>query len=230
MKPGNIVPTFSVLPTAVVQSVKDVFEDGVKCLQEIPQLEPRLLHTLFKTHAKKTVKAPIIPQEKPKIPEKSNKKALVDENTWLWDAQQVLIENLERAVEPLDKYVQTFAAFKEENELNPDKYMKTLDDPENPMEPAALKADIFRHRKLEEQLMAKIPESVNVGMFQINCKDIRNAYAAKYRDIQDKELKLIAQRAKENTYSLNAKFGEITAKILTVPKTIDDMTDLKKYI
>jgi hypothetical protein len=84
---------------------------------------------------------------------------------WLWDAYQKLIENLERAICPLNEYVQTFSAFKTENELNPDKYMKQLDDPENPMDPLALKADIARMKKLEEELMAKIPESVNVGMF-----------------------------------------------------------------
>jgi len=46
-------------------------------------------------------------------------------------------------------------------------------------------------------------------MFQINCKDIRNVYAAKYRDIVDKEIKLIAQKARDNNYSLTARFGEI---------------------
>lgn len=61
LKPGQLIPSYNVAPAKVVQEVRDVFEDGVKCLQEIPQLEPRLLHTLFKTHAKKTIKAPIIP-------------------------------------------------------------------------------------------------------------------------------------------------------------------------
>jgi dynein heavy chain len=98
------------------------------------------------------------------------------------------------------------------------------------MDPLAIKVDIARMKKLEEDLMARIPESVNVGMFQINCKDIRNMYAAKYRDIQDKELKLIGQRAKDTNYVLLAKFGEIHSKVLAAPKTIDDMTDLKKYI
>ena len=43
-------------------------------------------------------------------------------------------------------------------------------------------------------------------------------------------MKLIATRAKDSTYVLNAKFGEINSKVMSVPKTIDDMTDLKKYI
>ena len=175
-----------------MQSVREVFEEGIKCLQEIPQLEPRLLQHLFKTHAKKTIKAPIIPQEKPKIPKKEEKKALIDENLWLWDAFEKLIVNLERAVQPLDVYVKTFDAFKSENDLNAEKYVKQLDDGEKAISPEELKQDILRMRKKELELMDRIPESVIVGMFQINCKDIRNMYAAKYREIVDREIKLIA--------------------------------------
>ena len=78
--------------------------------------------------------------------------------------------------------------------------------------------------------MDRIPETVIVGMFQINCKDIRNIYRAKYVDIIDKEIKLIAQKARDNNYSLTARFGEISEKIQKPPKTIDEMTDTKKYI
>lgn len=66
---------------------------------------------LFKTHGKKTIKAPIIPQEQPKVPDRSNKKALIDENTWLWEASELLLKNVEKAIEPLNDYVKTFEAF-----------------------------------------------------------------------------------------------------------------------
>jgi len=60
---------------------------------------------LFKTHGKKFIKAPQIPQEKPKEVDKSDKKKLPDENTWLWDAFELLISNIERAILPLADYV-----------------------------------------------------------------------------------------------------------------------------
>ena len=165
LKPGNLIPNYSTNPSSVVQSVREVFEDGVKCLQEIPQLEPKLLQNLFKTHAKKTVKAPIIPIEKPKLPDKKDKKALIDENTWLWEAFETLLANLERAVEPLDLYVKTFDAFKNENDLNADKYVKGLDTEEKQITPEELKRDIYTMRKKELELMDRIPEAVTVGMF-----------------------------------------------------------------
>lgn len=88
---------------------------------------------LFQTHGKKTIKAPIIPSEKPKPVDKNDKKKLPDENTWLWEAQELLVRELERAIEPLEAYVQTFSAFSHENALNPDQYVKQLDSVENPI-------------------------------------------------------------------------------------------------
>lgn len=36
LKNGQLIPTFSTLPQNIVQSIRDIFEEGVKCLQEIP--------------------------------------------------------------------------------------------------------------------------------------------------------------------------------------------------
>lgn len=230
LKNGQLIPTFSTLPQNIVQSLRDIFEDGVKCLQEIPQLEPILMKHLFKTHGKKTIKAPIIPQEKPKPVDKDDKKKLPDENTWLWDAFELLLSNMERAILPLNDYVQTFSAFDKENALNPDKYVKELDSVENPRTPQELRADIYENMKKEEQIKALIPDSVNVSMFQINCKDIRNFYAGKFQQIVEKEIKLIQQKGKDETHKISAKFQEITAKINSMPKNIDELTDTKKFI
>lgn len=230
LKQNQLIPTFSTLPKQIVSSVKEIFEDGVKCLQEIPQLEPILMKHLFKTHGKKTIKAPIIPQEKPKPVDPSDKKKLPDENTWLWEAADLLIREMERAIEPLGDYVKTFSAFEKENALNPDKYVKEIDTIENPKPPIELRADIYENMKKEEQIKALIPESVQVGMFQINCKDIRNFYAGKFQQIVEKEIKLIQQKAKDETQKISAKFQEITAKINAVPKNIDELTETKKFI
>jgi len=93
-----------------------------------------------------------------------------------------------------------------------------------------LRADIYENLKKEQQLKELIPESVVVSMFQINCKDIRNFYAGKYQQIADKEIKLIQSKAKDETHKISAKFAEITEKINKIPKTIDELTDTKKYI
>ena len=128
LKPNQLVPQYSTEPKDIVNKILEVFDEGVGCLLKIPQLEPILLKHLFKTHGKKMVKAPILPKSKPKLPDPAKKQSLPDENTWLWEAFEVIRANLEKAIEPLYEYVNTFSKFKEENALNPDKYVKSRDE------------------------------------------------------------------------------------------------------
>ena len=110
LKPNMLIPNYSVEPRDIVNKVLEVFDEGIECLQQIPQLEPILLRHLFKTHGKKMLKAPLRPREEPKRkPEDpGNKKFLPDENIWLWDAFYTVRQSLEQSVKPLYEYVKTF--------------------------------------------------------------------------------------------------------------------------
>lgn len=137
---------------------------------------------------------------------------------------------LKQAVEPLREYIKTFAQFEDVNKLNPDKYVKQLDEGDEAADPEMLRADIFRLRELEEDLKRRIPLSVVVSIFTINCKDIRNDYCRKYQQIIDKEIKLIAQKAVEKNYDLRTQFDQIIERIQQPPEGIDDLTETKKFI
>jgi dynein heavy chain len=114
--------------------------------------------------------------------------------------------------------------------LNPDRFVKSLDEGDTPITAEGLKNDMNEHRKEEDRLRREIPEFVNVSIFQINCKDIRNLYVGKHSQIIDKEVKLIGQKAKELNYNLSTKFDEINERIRRVPKNIEELTETKKYI
>lgn len=55
---------------------------------------------MFKTHGKKTLKAPLRPKEEPKRKpdDPNNKKFFPDENIWLWDAYTTIKDGLEKAI------------------------------------------------------------------------------------------------------------------------------------
>lgn len=80
--------------------MREIFEDGIKSLQEIPQLEPILLAKLFRNKSVKNIKAPNIPHEEPKQPEnkKGQSRTLIDENIWVWKAFEKLNEAMKRAI------------------------------------------------------------------------------------------------------------------------------------
>jgi len=55
-------------------------------------------------------------------------------------------------------------------------------------------------------------------------------YVGKHTQIIEKEIKLIAQKAKEQNYKLSTKFDEINERIRRPPKNIEELTETKKYI
>ena len=111
------------------------------------------------------LKAPLRPPQAPKPPDPNKKSVLPDENTWLWEAYMALKTALQRSITPLSDYVQTFAQFKEQNDLDPIKYVKSLDERDEPADAEMLRADIYKNMELEKELLQRIPESVTVSIF-----------------------------------------------------------------
>lgn len=71
---------------------------------------------------------------------------------------------------------------------------------------------------------------MTVSIFTVNIKDIRNLYTGKYQQIIEKEIKLIASRAKSSAYDISTKFTEINDRIRKEPKNIEELTETRKYI
>jgi hypothetical protein len=55
-------------------------------------------------------------------------------------------------------------------------------------------------------------------------------YCGKHTNIIEKEIKLIAQKAKDMNYTMSTKFDEINERIRRPPKNIEELTETKKYI
>lgn len=143
-----MIPQYNNDPKKIVEKIEEVFTDGVKCLQEIPHLEQLLLKQLFKTTTFKKIKAPVIPPDKPLPPDPNDKTKFLDENAWLWAAfHEDLIIHLNRAIQPLYEYVQTYKAFAAENDLDPDKYVAKFTEEgegKQPATPQQIRNDIFK--------------------------------------------------------------------------------------
>lgn len=106
---------------------------------------------MFKNQ-KKFVKAPQRPLTEP-VPPDQNKRPLIlpDENAWLWWAYKDIEDAIIKASKPLHDYVETFKQFEDdEHKLNPDHYLKKIEEPDegDPMDAMGLMADIERLREL----------------------------------------------------------------------------------
>lgn len=94
----------------------------------------------------------------PDAPDPNDKRALPDENTWIYVAYERLEKKISEAIEPLEQYLKTLYKFKAEYLLDPVAVIAKLDDDENPPEAEALRKDIVFHKKEAERLMVEIPD------------------------------------------------------------------------
>jgi len=104
-------PQYSNPPQDVVQLILSIFDAGIKSLQEISQVEQKLLQHLFKSNEKQYLKATYRPDYRPEEPDPENKKELPDENTWVFDEYDKLRECVTKIIDPLEQYCATYVGF-----------------------------------------------------------------------------------------------------------------------
>lgn len=138
-------PKFSTSAREVVGSICMIFEQGIKSLQEIVQVEQKLMPHLFKSNQKMYLKAIDLPEYRPEEPDPKNKSELPDERIWLYDEYDNLRNCITKIIEPLEQYIATYAKYEKEYLFNPTKEMEPMSDPENWPDVETLKGQIIFH-------------------------------------------------------------------------------------
>ena len=226
-----MMPQYSIEPMDVVVTIMTIFDNGLEALQEIMQLEQKLLPHLFKSNQKFFLKSTRRPREEPPKPDPNDKRLLPDENEWVWFQFMKLKEKLLEAIYPLDDYLQIYKKYETEYKLNVEEYVKSqAGDDENPPEVDALRKDIYFHLSEEKRLRGEIPDRLNVSMFNVSCREMRDALAGKHRRIAEEEILLIAKVARNKTQEILEKFEKIHMKIESVPKDIEELTSIKEFM
>lgn len=223
-------PRYSSTPSEISQVIQTIFDKGINNLKDIPSPEQKLLPHLFKSNVKSYLKATVRPLYKPEDPDPKDKRALPDENAWIYDLYHSLTGRFDDAVEPLNNYIKTYAKYDKEYKIDPVAILKKLDDEENPPEIEFLKKDVLFHQKEADRLKGEIPDEIIVSMFKVNCKEIRNKLVDKHLKIAKDEIELIAKRAKQSSIELLQSFEKINNKIESHPKDIEELTALKDYM
>ena len=67
-------------------------------------------------------------------------------------------------------------------------------------------------------------------MFQIDCRDFRDQLSGKHKEIAQREISIIAERAKKTTLEILEKFDNMHQEIERKPEDIEMLTAIKEYI
>ena len=217
----------------IVDQICDVFENAVAGLGKVPVLEPKILPDLYSRTGKEAfIKAPMLRKnEAPPEPDPNEKpKKLPDENKWIYELYWKLRGLMQKAIKPLNAYLESFEAFKEILQLNPDNHVKLIENEENPRPVEAIREEILQLNQKIADLKKVIPEEIQVSCFVVSCKDLLHILITKYETLQKNLTDLIAKRARESTQAIFIQFNQIQAQVKTTPKDIEGLTRLKEYI
>jgi hypothetical protein len=173
-------PKYSSSAKEVVSSILTIFEQGIRSLQEINQVEQKLLPHLFKTNAKMYLKATVKPELRPEDPNPDDKRELPDEHLWVYEEYLKLRDCVMKIIDPLDDYIATYARFQKEYDFDPEKEIASYEDPEEWPEVDVLRSSITFHKAEEKRLQGEIPEEIICSVFKISTKVIRDMLAAKH--------------------------------------------------
>lgn len=108
LEDGSIDPQYSVEPGDVVSNIMQIFDTGIEKLQEISQIEQKLMPHLFKKESSNSyLKATVRPRTEPVKPDPNDRRTMEDENLWVWDAYKDLRSELMKAIYPMDDFIQS---------------------------------------------------------------------------------------------------------------------------
>ena len=214
-------------PDDVVITILKTYENGLIALQEIPQLEQKLMPHFFKSNQKMYLKVPVKPNSMPEAPDPENKKLIPDENTWVYKEYQRLQSKVYECIEPLEQYIETFKVYKDEYKLNPDDVIAQLADEEAQPEPAELRKLVIEHKEQAAKLRSEIKDVTIVSMFKVNCRGIRDIIAQKHEKIATEIIELIAKKAKTMANGTMDSFDRLNLAIESAPKDIEDLSAIR---
>eukprot|EP00002_Diphylleia_rotans_P006932 TRINITY_DN1638_c0_g1_i1.p1 TRINITY_DN1638_c0_g1~~TRINITY_DN1638_c0_g1_i1.p1 ORF type:complete len:4126 (-),score=976.49 TRINITY_DN1638_c0_g1_i1:597-12974(-) len=186
-----------------------IFDKGLQSLHDIPQMEPLLLEGLFWSHA---ATVPSVHRMEEPVNETRTKIASL----------------LASAVTHLKDYLALYGEFSSLLAMDPNQYIQKLEQSEPTID--ILRQEIIKHQETGKNISDRIPTSVNLGLFQVNCGQILSALTGKCQKLEKMVLELIARKTRQENDSIVAEFNLIIKRIQERPRTIEELTETKKYM
>lgn len=225
---------YSYMPQTVVTSLMIFFDKLLEELRRVPDIENRVINDLITglNKSEHFLNVPIRPQQK------KHENKYIENFEWLYDLHKQLNSELNRGVEPLQKFIEEFEVFRDIVDLDHDQYMQTYEikeksadgDEVQQIEIGEISKEIMRVNELEVQLKQKVKEVMQVSFFQVNCKEICDFIIKKYQKQQKSLKEVIAKRAKLDSKVILDQFNMIQSKIAKKPQDIESLTEVKDFI
>eukprot|EP00928_Gymnodinium_smaydae_P009061 TRINITY_DN13347_c0_g3_i1.p1 TRINITY_DN13347_c0_g3~~TRINITY_DN13347_c0_g3_i1.p1 ORF type:complete len:4331 (+),score=1052.12 TRINITY_DN13347_c0_g3_i1:55-13047(+) len=197
--------------TTIVDACAEVLDMGLQGLSDVPQLDASIVPQLFRTVVYKQVLATVEVSE-----------------PWVLARRAALEDALRRALPGLQEYLALFEPLTELLRLDPADYVNEKAMAEISTE--EVKACILEHMESEKDILARIPETIVVGMFEVSCVEIRKMLSSRHSKISELLLDLLQSRFRDTTQIITDAFNGFFAAMRKTPKTIEHSTELRELM
>ena len=94
---------------------------------------------------------------------------------------------------------------------------------------AEIKEKIAYHLKRVEAVAVEIPSRMSVGLFDVNCVQVRDVLVAKHQAVFEALLELVASLARGRCEGIKKEFDDMCAKVRQQPKNPEHVQEMRQY-
>eukprot|EP00741_Cyanophora_paradoxa_P012299 tig00000169_g11885.t1 len=209
---GGMVLGYSVPPERFVDVAARVIDEALERLMGVPAVE-----------------APPAPGEKPPGPnDRKMLGSVAPGEEVVEEAKRRVAAAVGRAIEPLRAYLQQYDPLLEFVSLDVEAHMAEVEARSPPL--ADLKEKLLQHAAARAELEQRIPLSLAVGAFQVNCSAVRSLLVGKHTRIIQLLLQLVAKKARALAEGVIGEFAGMHEKLKARPTNIEKVTEMREYI
>mgnify|MGYP000067473068 CR=1 FL=1 len=204
--------TYSTPLQAHMDSPVTMFDRALSSLQNITQVEKLVMDRLFWSHE------PVLETVYPGEP-------------WVQELRAQIQEGLAASTQPLEEYLKTYDTHLSFLRLNVDEYMEAVAEKHaEKLDLAAVQALVAKHQKEAQKVGDAIPYAINLGLYSVNCSEVRTLMVNKHKEIADKLLAFTAAKTQEKAVAITKAFDEIMIVLNRKPTNIEQLCELKEFM
>eukprot|EP01105_Mastigella_eilhardi_P018534 TRINITY_DN42_c0_g2_i2.p1 TRINITY_DN42_c0_g2~~TRINITY_DN42_c0_g2_i2.p1 ORF type:complete len:4316 (+),score=1161.39 TRINITY_DN42_c0_g2_i2:1869-12950(+) len=140
----------------------------------------------------------------------------------------------QKALVPLEQYLATYSKYQPLLAQKTEQYLADfhtrLGDPPpaNPL--SELVAEITKQLMLRDEVENSIPGVISVGMFLVNCSEVKRVLSDKRKSFAQAILDMLCQMTATATQTIFKEFDQILHKLEEKPPNIEALMDTKQYM
>jgi hypothetical protein len=186
-----------------------LFDKAIEALQDIQQLEPEVMKGLF--WSSKPNLQSVHKMEKPVCAQRERIQAA-----------------LTASLKPVSQYITTYQEYRPVLKLDPHAFMKEFEAADHSLD--AVREKLTEYLRDRAKMEKRVPLNVHIGMYTLNCEPIRNALAAKYLDLGNLVLELMAKKTRAICEEIQKQYDMMVGTIKKAAQTVEDVSQTREYI